>query len=252
MQKYLLLGLLMVKPLLANFGVVPIAMCATSDPFTNQMVVYWTANNTNTFEVTVDNSFNFFVPGPGNRTQPVSFPPGMPSQPLFTTISPLGASVTWVLGEFFATAQTGAGGTPACQFGAPQACWDLNRNGICDPNEDTNHDGVCDIRDCQGPAGPPGPSGLAGATGATGPQGATGSSLSGSSRLATTASTTVTAIAACNANEFMVSGGGACTVPGTTPSPGRIATSQAASLTSWTVTCSTGLATAAAICSVQQ
>ena len=42
-------------------------------------------------------------------------------------------------------------------------CWDLNMNRVNDPVEDTNHDGVYNIIDCQGaqgltgPAGPPGP-----------------------------------------------------------------------------------------------
>lgn len=87
----------------ANFGVKPIVNCVTFDEFTNQMIVYWGYYNTNSFEVTIDNSFNFFVPGPGNRDQPVSFPPGRVDY-AFTTVSDASAPVTWVLLEFFATA----------------------------------------------------------------------------------------------------------------------------------------------------
>jgi len=56
-------------------------------------------------------------------------------------------------------------------------CWDTNNNGVADPSEDINGDGVYDALDCQGPAGPPGPSGPQGphgnpgAPGAQGPQG---------------------------------------------------------------------------------
>lgn len=66
------------------------------------------------------------------------------------------------------------------------ACWDLNGNGVGDPNEDIYPDGLFNALDCQGavgaagpvgPAGPQGPVGLTGAqgpAGAQGPQGATG------------------------------------------------------------------------------
>lgn len=57
------------------------------------------------------------------------------------------------------------------------ACWDLNGNGIEDPNEDINNDGNWDALDCQGAqgvAGPVGPAGPQGATGLQGPQGPIG------------------------------------------------------------------------------
>jgi hypothetical protein len=70
------------------------------------------------------------------------------------------------------------------------SCWDINGNGVNDPSEDANADGIFNTNDCtvgivgpQGPAGatgatgPQGPIGLtgpAGATGATGPQGPIG------------------------------------------------------------------------------
>ena len=67
-------------------------------------------------------------------------------------------------------------------------CWDSNNNGINDPSEDLNADGVFSTLDCsgagsvgpagpQGPiglSGPQGPIGLAGAAGAQGPIGLTG------------------------------------------------------------------------------
>ena len=54
-------------------------------------------------------------------------------------------------------------------------CWDTNGNGINDPAEDANGDGLFNSTDCTvGIAGPQGPAGPAGATGPAGPAGATG------------------------------------------------------------------------------
>ena len=33
------------------------------------------------------------------------------------------------------------------------SCWDLNANGVADPEEDLNNDGVVDVLDCNGIAG---------------------------------------------------------------------------------------------------
>lgn len=57
-------------------------------------------------------------------------------------------------------------------------CWDLNANGVDDPEEDVNNDGVYDTLDCQGQDGTDGQNGtdaLNGGNGATGATGATGS-----------------------------------------------------------------------------
>ncbi len=43
-------------------------------------------------------------------------------------------------------------------------CWDTNGNGVKDPGEDTNGDGVWDASDCKGPKGDPGPPGGVGDT----------------------------------------------------------------------------------------
>jgi len=53
-------------------------------------------------------------------------------------------------------------------------CWDLNGNGVGDPEEDINGDGVFDAADCQGAEGQPGADGQDGAIGPIGPQGPTG------------------------------------------------------------------------------
>jgi len=61
---------------------------------------------------------------------------------------------------------TGPQGTP---------CWDLNGNGIGDPEEDINGDSVVDVFDCQNIPGPMGLQGPQGPAGPQGPQGAPGS-----------------------------------------------------------------------------
>lgn len=70
----------------------------------------------------------------------------------------------------------GPAGDPG-QDGAPGLrCWDLDGDGVGDPGEDANDDGMFDTRDCQGsdggvgPAGPAGNSGLPGQDGADGPE----------------------------------------------------------------------------------
>ena len=49
------------------------------------------------------------------------------------------------------TARDGAAGTAGPPGGDGISCWDLNENGIADPEEDTNGDGVVDVLDCQLP-----------------------------------------------------------------------------------------------------
>ena len=47
---------------------------------------------------------------------------------------------------------TGAAGPPGADGSDGIACWDLNANGVGDPEEDTNGDGVFDAADCAGAA----------------------------------------------------------------------------------------------------
>lgn len=53
-------------------------------------------------------------------------------------------------------------------------CWDVNGNGLTDPTEDRNADGVVNVLDCQGAQGPAGPQGPAGADGSDGTDGTDG------------------------------------------------------------------------------
>ena len=54
------------------------------------------------------------------------------------------------------------------------ACWDLNGNGVADPEEDVNADALVDVLDCKGPQGEQGSIGETGPAGPVGPQGEQG------------------------------------------------------------------------------
>ncbi len=69
-------------------------------------------------------------------------------------------------------------------------------------------------------------------------------------RVVTNIAATTTATAACDVTEFVVTGGGACTVPSSNTVLGRIASSGPA-LNGWQLICSGGAATAVAVCSKQ-
>jgi len=67
-------------------------------------------------------------------------------------------------------------------------------------------------------------------------------------RVVTNIGATITTTAACSTNEFVLTGGGGCTVPNSNTVQGRIASSGPAG-NGWQVTCSGGTATATAVCS---
>jgi hypothetical protein len=191
--------------------------------------------------------------GSSNNYSPATVSPSNPPTQFNTgsgsfSVTTNAPSVTWTLGSQHVTADSTA---PSCasflQWNLSYAifCWDQNANGVCDPSEDVNHDGVCNILDCPGAAGPLGAPGPTGATGPTGPQGAAASTTF---RLASTVSTTATASVTCLATETLISGGGACSVAGSNRIQGRIGNSLTPDMTSWQVVCDNGTATAMAIC----
>ena len=57
----------------------------------------------------------------------------------------LGLGMAGCEGDDGADGQDGADGVAGADG---QACWDLNNNGIGDPDEDINGDGVVDVFDC--------------------------------------------------------------------------------------------------------
>src|SRR5690606_41902223 len=69
----------------------------------------------------------------------------LPFTPLFRSPGPRGPA-----GPRGEPGPMGPPGTP---------CWDLDADGLPDPEEDLDGDGVVSAADCRGPAGPPGPPG---------------------------------------------------------------------------------------------
>jgi len=81
---------------------------------------------------------------------------------------------TGAVGTAGATGAAGINGTNGTNGTNGISCWDTNGNGVNDPSEDTNVDGLFDALDCKGAAGAAGPIGSAGAAGAAGPTGPQG------------------------------------------------------------------------------
>jgi Putative Ig domain len=69
-------------------------------------------------------------------------------------------------------------------------------------------------------------------------------------RVAMNVSSSVNATVSCNLNEFVVTGGGACTIPNSNTILGRVAAMGPAA-NGWQVSCSGGTATAIAVCSLK-
>jgi Putative Ig domain len=69
-------------------------------------------------------------------------------------------------------------------------------------------------------------------------------------RIVSNAGSTINATATCNANEFVITGGGQCSVPNNNAVLGRIASSTPTA-NGWAITCSGGTATGIAVCSLK-
>jgi len=138
-----------------------------------------------------------------------------------------------------ATGGTGPQGTqgPAGLQGATGAAGPQGTQGPAGPQGATGAAGP------QGTQGPAGPQGAAGLTGPPGPQGLQGAALPGF-QVITVPSSSASATASCAAGQTLMSGGGACALPGV---QGLIQSSSAVG-SSWVVSCSLGNATAVALC----
>src|SRR5210317_2412683 len=67
---------------------------------------------------------------------------GLFSRAFLLVVLGLGLGLTGCEGDDGAPGVDGADGANG------QACWDLNNNGVGDPDEDLNNDGVVDVYDC--------------------------------------------------------------------------------------------------------
>ena len=250
MKRWIVCSILGVGALAAQ-TITPTVECVTYSSSLNQLTVtFGYVSSFSTTELIGIGELNFMSPPPANRSQTTTFAPGTTASAFQVTFN-LGStsSLSWHLEGNTATATNDPGNYCNAPGGS---CWDTNSNGTCDPSEDINGDGVCDARDCQGRTGATGPQGPQGPTGATGSQGAAGVSLQSAIQVVTNATTSATATATCGASQVAINGGGVCSVPNTNSISGRMASSQPSGSTGWTISCSTGQATAVALCAPGQ
>lgn len=243
-------------------GQTPVVDCVVVNPATSNLVAYFgyvsNLNGTVTFPAGSNNTVTGLqIYG----TVPTTFV-SQAAHILFSVQFVAAATASWTLNGQTATANSGSVSSPACQVAVgvtlpPQSgarSWNtLAAQGgalTCTAAEDVDGDGFCTILDCIGPAG------AAGAAGASGPQGSQGPSGSPATApaLKTYSSSpgAANATASCGANEFLVTGGGTCTVPNL-PNMGRIASSSpTANGSGWAVSCNAGQANAVAVCAAAQ
>ncbi|MGH9560884.1 MAG: collagen-like protein, partial [Terracidiphilus sp.] len=112
--------------------------------------------------------------------------------------------------------------------------------GLTGPPGEQGATGAAGLQGLTGSAGPQGVAGPQGPPGLQGPQGAGLPPI----QVITVPSLSSTATASCSAGQTLMSGGGACTLPGAN---GAIH-SSAATGSSWVVSCDTGRATAVVLC----
>jgi hypothetical protein len=241
--------------------ITPFVNCVTFDEGRNELQ----ANFGYVSNADSDNDFvpvgedNFISPPPLDRDQTTFFQLGVIFQAWSTTIilsqtpsvtwNLLGQSVTasndpskYCAGAVGPPGPPGASGPagPQGDPGPPGAAGAAGPQGQQGP---AGPQGLTGAAGPQGTQGPAGPQGAAGLTGPPGPQGLQGAALPGF-QVITVPSSSASATASCAAGQTLMSGGGACALPGV---QGLIQSSSAVG-SSWVVSCSLGNATAVALC----
>ncbi len=254
---------------------VPVVDCVVQNKVTRDFVGYfgYTSNTTpQTIPVgptnTINNSGMLF----GNL--PTDFTSQAAHTLFAVRFGPTG-SATWTLNGQTATATPAQVTSPPCQpavgdlfSGAQDRCWDTHpeprqpcepdpatgdpicpeHRVVCGAIEDLDGDGFCTILDCVGLPGPPGAAGPAGPPGTQGPAGPAGQIALHTVQVV---SSTSNATVACGATQFLVTGGGVCTVKGRVDL-GRVRSSRPNdSGDGWSVACDLGSATAVAVCAAR-
>lgn len=91
---------------------------------------------------------NRFSPFPEYRNQPFVFNPGVHHNVFLVVVPSSQVPLTYTI-EGNAVTPPGDRQGPYCGTEG-QACWDVNNDRGCSPDEDLNHDGVCNSADCTG------------------------------------------------------------------------------------------------------
>ena len=238
--------------------VIPLFDCWTQRPLsdpagTDTVTLFFGYNNISTSPVQTFIREDYFIPFPNRRGQPFVYEPGEHHKVFSFEVKLVETPTTWFLRD--ASITIGRDQMLASnRCSGNHYCWDVNNNGMCDAaTEDTNGDGACTAHDCRGLQGPRGDTGYPGLMGLTGPAGPAGPKgnpgLAPQLRIASAASTTTTAVVACSTTEVLITGGGSCSVP--TVTDARLAASVPDGTNGWKVTCSSGRATAFAVCNLK-
>jgi hypothetical protein len=252
-QKTAAFGLLAAVAIAAH-AQTPVVDCVVLNTQTGMYTAYFGYTGTYSSSATIPAGTSNYVDSTAvlRGAVPTSFPPNSQHM-LFSLTFTSTLTPGWHLNGATATASSAA--ASSCQVPvatqlantALTRCWDRNANQTCDPWEDVDGDGFCTILDCAGPAGQTGAMGPAGPQGSVGPTGPAGTVPV--FQTVTVSPALANATASCGANQFLVTGGGVCTVPNLAGA-GRVATS-APSSNGWTVSCNAGQAVAVAVCAPQ-
>ena len=240
----------------------PVVDCVVLDPATSNYVAYFGYTGNLNGSVTIPLGSNNQVSGMQIFGLPPTVFSSQAAHILFAIQFASTGTASWTLNSQTASASSANLSVPACQLAvgvtlsnsAFDRCWNTQANlgagKMCTQTEDVDGDGFCTVLDCTGATGAIGP---AGATGNTGQPGSPGpAATTPALKTYTAAPGTANATASCGAREFLVTGGGTCTVPNL-PNMGRVAASSpTADGSGWMVACNAGQASVVTVCAPQQ
>jgi hypothetical protein len=268
-----------------NFQITPFLSCVNVDPTTSAVTAFWGYESLeqNVVQILVGQD-NQFVPPPAAQGQPVLFFPGYHDRAFRMTVQ--GIAVEW---SFLGNAVFASGGSPRCApttvqpvtlnlppatvlvpyaqqlaaigaqsgvtwsvVGTPPAGLSVSSSGLLSGTPQVAGQTQVTVQASDGFTSSQRTYGLLIGNG-TLIDDAVSTRAPGFTpqfRVVTNIASTISATASCNAREFLITGGGGCTVPNSNTVQGRVATSGPTT-NGWQVTCSGGTATAVAVCSKQ-
>lgn len=268
-----------------NFNITPFLTCVNVDPATSTVTAYWGYESfeQNIVQILVGQD-NQFVPPPASQGQPVLFFPGYHDKAFRMTVQ--GIAVEW---SMLGNAVFASSGSPKCApttvqpvtltlppatlfapysqqlaaigaqsgvtwsaVGTPPAGLAVSASGLLSGTPQTAGQAQITVQATDGITSSQRTYGLLIGNGTT-IDDAVSTRAPGFTpqfRVVTNIASTINATAACDATEFVITGGGGCTVPNSNTVLGRVAASGPTT-NGWQVTCSGGTATAVAVCSKQ-
>lgn len=268
-----------------NFNINPFLSCVTVDPVTSAVTAYWGYESFEQAIVQLQiGQDNQFVPPPASQGQPVLFFPGYHDRAFRMTLQ--GIAVEW---SFLGNAVFASSGSTRCApstaqpvtlslppatvlmpysqqlaaigaqngvnwsiVGTPPAGLAVSSTGLLSGTPQTAGQTQITVQATDGITSSQRTYGLLIGNGTT-IDDAVSTRAPGFTpqfRVVTNMTSTISAAASCSATEFVITGGGVCTVPNSNTVQGRVAASGPTT-NGWQVSCSGGTATAIAVCSKQ-